>query len=204
MITPDDKRLTRRIVAGDRAAFDAFLEQYMSRLFRFALARLNGDRDAAMDVVQQTLLKAIQRLDSYRGEAALFTWLCQICRNTAVDYCRANRRKLGDLQFIDRNPDLQHYLDALASPPGLGPAEETHADRVREIVVTVLDHLPARYGDLLEWKYVEGLSVKAIGRRLKVSTKAAESQLTRARVAFRESIQSLGYREDLVNLSDKL
>ena len=199
-----EKALTRRILAGDRAAFDAFLDANMGRLFRFALARLDGDRDAAMDVVQQTLLNAIQRLDSFRGEAALFTWLCQICRNAAVDYCRANRRRVTNVDVLEADPDLQVYLDVFASAPELGPAQSTHLDRVRDVVLAVLDHLPSRYGDLLEWKYVEGLSVREIGDRLDISTKAAESALTRARAAFREAIGAVGRRADLANLSEQL
>ncbi len=196
-----EKALTRRILAGDRAAFDAFLDENMERLFRFALARLDGDRDAAMDVVQQTWLKAIQRLGTYRGEAALFTWLCQICRNAAVDYCRANRRTLTNLSVLESDPDLEVYLDVFASAPDPGPAQAAHTERVRDVVLAVLDHLPSRYGDLLEWKYVEGISVREIGERLGVSAKAAESALTRARVAFREAIGALGHRADLANLS---
>ena len=59
-------------------------------------------------------------------------------------------------------------------------------------VQSILDHLPARYGDVLEWKYIEGLSVAEIGERLNVGTKAAESLLTRARVAFRDAFAAVG------------
>ena len=56
----------------------------------------------------------------------------------------------------------------------------------------VLDHLPGHYGDVLEWKYVQGLSVNEIAERLNTRRKAAESLLTRAREAFREGFASLG------------
>ena len=54
-----------------------------------------------------------------------------------------------------------------------------------------MDTLPERYGDILEWKYVDGLSVNDIAERLSVGVKAAESQLTRARAAFREAIMAM-------------
>jgi RNA polymerase sigma-70 factor, ECF subfamily len=53
-------------------------------------------------------------------------------------------------------------------------------------VQVTLDHLPARYADVLEWKYIQGLSVDEIAHRLGVGYKAAESLLTRARQAFRD------------------
>lgn len=72
----DDKRLVRRLLAGDEAAFEEFFEMYFSGLYRFALARLEGSADAAEDIVQATLCRAVTKLATYRGEAALFTWLC--------------------------------------------------------------------------------------------------------------------------------
>jgi len=53
-------------------------------------------------------------------------------------------------------------------------------------VAATLDHLPATYGDVLEWKYLHGLSVGEIASRLGIGYKAAESRLSRARAAFRE------------------
>ena len=83
-----DRFIAKRILAGDEKAFRELFDSFYPRLFRFAIARLNGDREAAADVVQQTFCKAIQGLDRYRGEAALYTWFCQICRNLIVDFCR--------------------------------------------------------------------------------------------------------------------
>jgi RNA polymerase sigma-70 factor (ECF subfamily) len=61
----------------------------------------------------------------------------------------------------------------------------------------VLDYLPRRYGQVLEWKYIEGLSVKEIADKLGIAPKAAESTLTRARNAFRDGITALGLSEAL-------
>ncbi len=54
-----------------------------------------------------------------------------------------------------------------------------------------LDALPGRYGEALEWKYIDGLSVREIAERLTLSEKAAESVLTRARESFREAIAEM-------------
>ena len=54
-----------------------------------------------------------------------------------------------------------------------------------------MDVLPERYGDVLEWKYVDGLPVADIAARLDIGPKAAESLLTRARAAFREAILAM-------------
>ena len=56
-----------------------------------------------------------------------------------------------------------------------------------QLVQATLDRLPGHYGDVLEWKYIEGLAVAEIAARLRSTPKAIESMLTRARAAFRES-----------------
>ena len=77
----DDKRLVKQLLDGDERAFDRFFEENFARLYRFALARLSDDPDAAREVAQIALTRAIRNLHTYRAESALFTWLCAICRN---------------------------------------------------------------------------------------------------------------------------
>ena len=75
----EDARLVHRMLGGDERAFDEFFDAYFDRVFRFALRRC-GDADAAEDIAQASLVQAMRRLETWRGEAALFTWLCAICR----------------------------------------------------------------------------------------------------------------------------
>jgi len=82
----EDRRLVKRLLAHDREAFNAFFDGYFPRLYRFARTRLGNDPDSTKEVVQVTLTKAIRKLATYRGEAALFTWLCTICRNEIAEY----------------------------------------------------------------------------------------------------------------------
>ena len=80
-----DFATAQRILKGDERAFRDLFDRYFPRLYRFALARLDGDHDLASEVVQQTICKGLERLDTYRGEAALYTWFCQICRHALID-----------------------------------------------------------------------------------------------------------------------
>ena len=91
----DDRQLVEGMLAGDERAFASFFEEYFPRVYRFALPRLNRDRELAKDVVQATLVKAVQGLPRFRGEAALFTWLCGICRREIADQLRRLRRHAG-------------------------------------------------------------------------------------------------------------
>jgi RNA polymerase sigma-70 factor (ECF subfamily) len=183
-----DRAVARRILGGDEAAFRELFDRFFPRLYRFALARLPGDPDAARDVVQQTFCNAIERLDTYRGEAALYTWFCQICRNAVADHFRRSSGRSGQVVLLEDQPDARAILESLAAPVADQPDALAWRAQVCRIVEATLDALPGRYGEALEWKYVDGLSVREIAVRLKLGEKAAESLLTRARESFREAI----------------
>jgi RNA polymerase sigma-70 factor (ECF subfamily) len=192
--TPQEQQeqaLVRRMLAGEERAFTAFFEGYFARLYRFALPRLNADAQATREVVQSTLTKAMRRLADFRGEAALFTWLCQICRREVVDYLRAHKRYSDRVVLIEDSPDLRAAIDSIEAPEEFDLALTYSREDLGRMVRTVLDRLPPRYGDALEWKYVEGRSVEEIGARLGIGHTAAQSLLARAREAFRQALETV-------------
>jgi len=184
---PQDLELAKRLAAGDEAEFARFFDHYYPRLYRFALARLRGDRDAADELAQRTLCRACRKLDLYRGEASLFTWLCQICRHEMHDYVEKRQRDARVMVSVDDDPAMRAALESLPADPWNDPAAAASRADAAHLVRVVLDHLPSNYGDALEWKYVEGLEVKEIAVRLAVTALAAESLLARARRAFRDA-----------------
>ncbi len=199
MIVPDtgvqrgmtgDQQLIRGMLAGDERAFEAFFSAYFARVYRFALPRLNGDVEAAKDVVQATLGKAMRGLAGFRGDSGLFTWICRICRNEVVEYLRARNRS-GHVVLMDDHPSLRAAVESIEAPEEFDLVRSCGRDEAARLVRAVLDRLPANYGDALEWKYLEGHSVEAIGQRLGIGTIAAQSLLARARIAFREGLESV-------------
>ncbi len=186
----EDRKLVRRLVRGDERAFDQFVSEYYPRLFRFAYARVDRDTGAADDVVQSTFTNVIRKIGSYRGEAALFTWLCTFCRYEIAAHWRRRGRRAAEVELIEDSPDARAALESLSAA-----SESTIARFEREelarVVWAVLDHLPLHYGNALQWKYIEGLTVREIAGRLETSVKAAESILTRARQAFRDGFTAV-------------
>lgn len=184
---PDDLNLARQLVEGERQLFTCFFELYFRRVYRFALFRLDGNFDAAQEVTQRTLCRAVRKLAIYRGEASLMTWLCQICRNEISDFIAARERHLARFVDVDDDPEIRAAVESIPASDEHDPLESVARwDRTR-LVQGVLDDLPLSYGDVLEWKYVEGLRVDEIARRLKVTALAAESMLARARRSFRKA-----------------
>jgi RNA polymerase sigma-70 factor (ECF subfamily) len=192
-----DSRLATRLLSGDEQAFREFFDASFPKLYRFALARLNGNRDETTEVVQLTLCKAFEHMDSYRGEASLFGWMCQICRNAINDRGRRAQHEPVPMALLEDDADVRSILESIAGPGTEEPEQQVARGEMVRLIQATLDSLPGRYGDVLEWKYVDGLSVKEIARRLAVGPKAAESMLTRARAACREVLaeidSSLGF-----------
>jgi len=198
----EDQQLIRRILLGDEQAFEAFFNAYFARLYRFALPRLNGNVEATEEVVLSTLTKAMRKLSNFRGESGLFTWICQICRHEVVDRIRAERRS-SHVVLIDDNPELRAAIESVEAPEEYDLVREHGRSEVGRLVRTVLDRLPANYGDALEWKYIEGQSVEAIGERLGIGTTAAQSLLARARVAFRQALERV-FGSDAADIASSL
>jgi len=189
-VPSSDFRLAQKLIEGDEEAFEAFFSEYFPRLYRFARARLGGDEDAAEEVVQAALIKAVAKVHTYRGEAALFTWLCTFCRHEITAWCERTGRATM-VSLAEESPGAKMLLDAIAVVQD-GPERELERRELSRLVHGCLDHLPGHYGHALEWRYIDGVSVDEIGTRLGLSYKAAESLLTRARQAFREAFAALG------------
>ena len=187
----DDRALVTAMLAGDERAFTTFFETYFPRVYRFALPRMNRNADAAKDVVQSTLIRAMRAIGDWRGEATLFTWLCQICRRQIADHVRSQRRHTSNVVLIDDSDEVRAALESIEAPVTDDPLHGADRAELGRLVHAVLDRLPNRYGEALEWKYVEGRSLEEIGERLGIGQTAAQSLLARARIAFREGVEAV-------------
>jgi RNA polymerase sigma-70 factor, ECF subfamily len=191
-VTAAELTLARRMAAGDERAHAEFFDAYFAGLYRFALGRLERDEDAAQQVAQAALTRAALKIKSFRGEAALFTWLCTFCRHELSAWRRRHKGLGRPVELREEAHEVRTALEALASQPAAGSRAASRREDVVRAVQSTLDALPRHYGDALEWKYVLGLTVQEIAERLGLGPKAAESLLSRARQAFRDRFAALG------------
>jgi len=187
----EDKKLVKQLLAGNERAFDQFFDDNFARLYRFALTRLSDDPDAAREVAQITLGKAVRKLHTYNAESALFTWLCSICRNETSDWLSKQGRYRDHIVLTEDFAEVRAAVDSFQSPEQLSP--ERHYKRVEllRLIQVALDKLPPKYGDVLEWKYIEGHSIQEISDRMNIGTEATQSLLARAKRAFADVYSSL-------------
>ncbi len=176
-----------RAIGGNPEAVRLLAEAALEPLYRFCFYRVGKDHALCEEVVQETMTRAIHELERYnpaRLGASIFGWLTGLARNEIRKtlsrnkavislealWTRMDRELLGLFVELDSRP----FSDELLA------REET-----REVVNATMSQLPPQYQQALQAKYVEGRSVREMAARTNASEKAVESQLTRAREAFR-------------------
>lgn len=182
-ISTEERAMVSGMLAGDDSAFERFADAYIPALHRFASYRLDNDRELTREIVQSTLVKAIAKLSSFRGEASLLTWLRACCKTEIAAHFRRGKSRPQEVEWRD---EQAAEATPLNRTPQDGPERSVLRGETAVLVHAALDLLPPHYGRILEWKYLDSLPVKEIADRMKLKPKAAESLLTRARNSFRE------------------
>jgi RNA polymerase sigma-70 factor, ECF subfamily len=180
-----DRALVTRMRAGEQRAFDEFFRASAPRLVAFVARRSSLDLATLEDIVQCALIKAVRNLASYRGEAALFTWLAEIGWRELADVHRKAARRPTHVS-LDEPESIAHVEEQLRAPQNQEPIAQLSAASRRTEVMKVLQSLPPHYALALEAKYGDGMSVEAIARQIGLSGIATQSVLARARDAFRQ------------------
>ena len=178
-----DRALARRMCDGDEAAIAEFCRDYLPRVYRFAAARVRVEADAD-DVVQNVMRNAARRIETYRGEATLLSWLLQICRRElAKRYARLDRQPTQ--LAIEGDDALRDLIDSIEASQTTEPEHAILREELTTRLRRALEELPDRYADALEMKYVDDLSSKEIAEQLGIGDEATQSLLARARRALR-------------------
>lgn len=180
-------------LAGDAQAIDRLAHVALEPLYRFCFYRVGGNRHLCEEVVQETLVRAIRQLDRYqpaRAEGNIFAWLSGLARNE-IRRALARERQTASLETLWAKMD-QELRDVYARLESLPLADDViRREETREMVGATMSQLPAGYREALEAKYVAGKSVRDMAADWSISEKAVESQLSRARKAFRATFIAL-------------
>jgi RNA polymerase sigma-70 factor, ECF subfamily len=187
-----DRKWKQAALGGDARAVSALGQVVIGPLYRFCLYRVGRDEHLCEDVVQETLVRAIRQLDQYdpeRSGDSIFPWLCGLARNEIKRVLRDRSALSLEVLWERMDKELLEIFARLETEP-FGP-QLLERQETREMVNIAMSQLPPHYSLTLELKYVLGRSVREMATALKTSEKAVESQLTRAREAFRATFLAL-------------
>ncbi len=166
-------------------AFKILAEQYRPMLLSYARALLYGDEHEAEDVVQEVLLAAHQRLDTFRQGENFGCWLRGIARNKMLESRRVARRRkeIMDGRVLEGIEEVYSIFDA--STPG----EETWRERLQRLVQHCVQRLSQHLKDAVTRVYEDGMDLRAAAMVLSSSSAAVAQRLSRARKLIRECVR---------------
>jgi RNA polymerase sigma-70 factor, ECF subfamily len=170
----EERELISRVLAGDPSAERALYDTHVDRVFRLVY-RMAGDMDRAQDYTQETFIRAFDRLDSFRGDSALSTWLGSIAISVALNGLRKVRRR------NERELGLEE-----AGPVGHTRLEAEPDLKAR--LTQAIDNLPEGYRVVFVMHDVEGYTHEEIATSLGVHPGTSKAQLFRARARLREAL----------------
>ncbi|GAB2445084.1 RNA polymerase sigma factor [Cupriavidus yeoncheonensis] len=177
--------------AGDASAFEVIMRRNNRLLFRTARGVV-ADDDEAQDVVQETYLHAFTRLHSFRGEAALSTWLARIAINVALTALRRKGRMVQMEASVDEDdlpgePSQEHVMSC-RTPDADSPEVMAERSQVRDILQAAVENLPAIYRCVFILRAVEDMSVEETAYCLGVSNEVVKTRFLRSRTMLRQSL----------------
>lgn len=185
----EEQYLLERAKQGDYDAFMQLIEPHEKRLYNLAL-RITGSREDAEDVLQDTLLSALEHLHDFRGDAAFGTWLYRIAMHNAFRILR--RRRGGESVSLEEliAERTEEDDEAIPHPEFIAewrdPAEVAEQNELRRILEEAIQQLPENYRAVFILRDVEGLSTREVADILGITEGNVKVRLLRARLKLRE------------------
>jgi RNA polymerase sigma-70 factor, ECF subfamily len=176
----DDNELVARTLDGDVRSYEELVRRY-ERLVGRILYPYARREVSVEDLVQETFLRAYDRLETFNPDYRFKTWLLAIANNLGVDTLRRRR------DVVEFNPETH------AGTGGSPEAQALEADRSRSVQSAVAT-LPETYGVPLILRYTEGMSYAEIAEVLDITIPAVKSRLFRARNMLAERLEEVGER----------
>jgi RNA polymerase sigma-70 factor (ECF subfamily) len=177
----DEEALIRAAGEGDTQAFETLVRTYQGRIYNL-MFRMTGSRDDALDLTQETFLKAWNAISLFQFDSRFSTWLSRIAANTCLDFLRKEKRR----------PSMASLeADALAVPDGSvdgDPVKALEAKLDRAHLYEALQQLPKEYRMALTLRAMEDLSYEEIGEILEVQPGTVRSRIYRARERMRQQL----------------
>jgi RNA polymerase sigma-70 factor (ECF subfamily) len=181
----EDEVVVRRVLSGEKELFEILLRRYNQTLYRVIRGYLRDEADVE-DAMQDTYLKAFDKLEQFQGKAAFSTWLIRIGINEALLRLRKLRRVRS---LVSQEADVEAgKMIQLPDPREMNPEKQAIQVETRQLLEKAIDHLPEKLRVIYILKEVEGLKNEEIARCLDISEPNVKVRLHRARTMLKETL----------------
>mgnify|MGYP001813121557 FL=1 len=183
-----DQLLVERVQQGDKRAFDLLINKYQHRIVSL-VGRYVSDPAEALDVAQESFIKAYRAIDRFRGDSAFYTWLYRIAINTAKNWLVARKRRPPSTD-ID-GADAEHYdIDRRLKEQGT-PENDLLREEIKSTVFEAIAGLPDDLRTAIMLRELEGMSYEDIAVTMDCPIGTVRSRIFRAREAIDEKLRPL-------------
>src|SRR5688572_19444373 len=182
-----DEQLVSRAQNGDRRAFDLLVRKYQYKIIQL-VERLVGDGDA-LDVAQESFIKAYRALNGFRGQSAFYTWLYRIAINTSKNFLVARKRRPASQDIDVGDAELFGHTEQMSDVDT--PEAMVLSDEIREKVTDAIRRLPEDLRTAITLRELEGLSYEEIAEAMACPIGTVRSRIFRARAAIDEVLLPL-------------
>jgi len=181
-----DDELIAACKAGKTDAFGELVLRYQDRLLH-SLSRTLGRREDAQECAQEAFILAYQKLDSFRGESAFYSWLFRIAWNLAASERRRPRPRTSSIEQVRE----QVGVEPVDRHPDAHPEHPLEADEERALVWRALDGLAEEYRTALILKEFEEMSYEEMAQLLACPIGTIRSRIHRGREELRKQLKVL-------------
>jgi RNA polymerase sigma factor (sigma-70 family) len=168
-----DEQLILSIRQGNREAFGELYNRYYKKVYHKCLS-FTKDPDEAYDYAQESLMKAFDHLDTFRGQASFSTWLYSITHHHCLAGLKKNSR-LSTTALTDQ------FIEFDRSQSSMTLEESAERTEQESIMFTLIDHLPENEKQLLTLKYQQGVSIENLQEKMGLNSSAVKMRLKRSK-----------------------
>ncbi|MEE9117449.1 MAG: sigma-70 family RNA polymerase sigma factor [Calditrichia bacterium] len=177
--------IVRKAKKGDKEAFSELVTIYSERIYNLAL-RILRNREDAEDVLQETFLTVLQKLNTFDGRSNFFTWIYRIATNASLMKLRKKRLVFAELP---ENPDLGPRNDErIMVDWSQDPSFNIQNEEIKKRIDTTINQLSEIYRTVFILRDIEQLSIKETSKILNISEENVKIRLKRARMFLRDKI----------------
>ena len=192
-ISLDDSTLVRRCQRGDSDAMSCLIVKYQDRVYNIIL-KICQNHDDAAELTQDTFVKVLENISSFRGKSSFYTWLFRVAVNHTLNYCK-RRFKLSPVSLDAENDQIEEGKGKLAAvranPNGVDPAVVAQQKELSQIVVNLIGQLQQEHRVVLVLRDIEQMSYAEIAEVLQIETGTVKSRLSRARAKLRQLLETV-------------
>lgn len=191
-ISIDDAALVRQCQAGDSRAMQRLIVKYQDRIYNTVL-KISGNRDDAAELTQDTFVKFIEKVDTFRYESTFYTWLFRIAVNLTLNYC--SRRLKVPMHSIDASVSNDAGKETgklgsfLANRNSSNPVLLAQRKETCRIIVQALTKLDDRHRAIIVLRDIEQMAYAEIAETMDLELGTVKSRISRARKGLRKILE---------------